>query len=93
MCLLLLNDARPCSAFLNVSSWTKSRGTAGKRELSRSEFKDEVERMGLTAKGKPATRKQIGALFDTVDEDRSGWLDMEEAKQALKRCAPYTIHA
>ena len=53
-----------------VGTWCKSRGNSAKREVSRDEFKDEMERMGLQAQGKPATRKQIGALFDSVDDDR-----------------------
>ena len=53
--------------------------------LSRTEFKDAVQRLDIKVHGQPATRKALGALFDTVDTDKSGWLDLEEAKAALKR--------
>ena len=70
-----------------IGSWTKSRGNAAKRELSRSEFKDEVERLGITQNGRPASRKVIGLLFDSVDTDKSGWLDLEEVCACACACA------
>ena len=33
---------------------------------------------------RPATRRELGRLFDQIDEDHSGWLDLKEAKTALK---------
>ena len=33
---------------------------------------------------KPATQKALNQLFDSVDLDKSGWLDLEEAAKALK---------
>ena len=84
-----------------VGSWCKSRGgnmsargassargARGEHELqrlTRKEFKDEVGRLDVKLAGKPATRKALGALFDSVDTDKSGSLDVEEAKAALKK--------
>jgi len=68
-----------------VGTWAKSRSRGGKRELSRAEFKDEIERLGLTVKGVAVSRKQLGALFDCVDTDRSATLDLEETMAALRK--------
>lgn len=68
-----------------VGTWAKTRGNNAKRELSKQEFKDEVERLGLRINGSAVTRKQLSSLFDSVDSDQSGYLDLEEAKMALKK--------
>ena len=69
-----------------VGSWAKTRGNSAKRELSKTEFKDEVERLGLTVKGQPATRKQLGALFDTVDKDGSGCVRLTRSNHCPIPC-------
>ena len=63
-----------------------ARGNSAKRELSKTEFKDEVERLGLTVKGQPATRKQLGALFDTVDKDGSGCVRLTRSSHCPIPC-------
>ena len=60
------------------------------RELAKCEWKDEISALGLVINDgigstRPATRKELGALFDEIDEDKSGWLDLKEAKASLKR--------
>lgn len=70
-----------------VGTWPKTRGkrqAAHVNEISRQEFKDEVAALGLMQHGQPVTRAAIGKLFDSVDKDGSGYLDMKEAKAALK---------
>ena len=62
-----------------IGQWSKSRDPAHRGEVSRAEFHTEVVRLGLEASG-----HQIGALFDRIDTDSSGWLDVEEAKVAIK---------
>ena len=68
-----------------VGTWTRSRGNNAKRELSKVEFKDAIERLGLQVQGRAVSRAELGALFDSVDDDRSGWLNLDEAKAALKK--------
>ena len=36
---------------------------------------------GLT---RPVTRKELGALFDQIDADGSGWLNIKELTEALR---------
>ena len=38
----------------------------------------------LLAMTRPVTRKELGALFDQIDKDGSGWLDVEELTDALR---------
>ena len=33
---------------------------------------------------RPANRKEIGAVFDQIDKDGSGWLSLVELREALK---------
>lgn len=47
-------------------------------------MRGQVFALGVTLNGQPVTRKQLGQLFDSIDLDHSGWLDLEEAKTALK---------
>lgn len=71
-----------------VGSWVGARGKheqAHTRELKRSEFKDEIIKMGLTISRKPVESKVVGSLFDEIDADKSGYLDLKEAKAALKK--------
>jgi hypothetical protein len=42
----------------------------------------QVFALGVTLNGQPVTRKQLGQLFDSIDLDHSGWLDLEEAKNS-----------
>ena len=67
-----------------VGSWCKTKGNSAKRELSKAEFKDETFKLGVQVNGEMVTRKALGELFDSVDTDHSGWLDLEEAKAALR---------
>ena len=76
-----------------VGTWAKSKAPSGKRELSKKDFKDEVERLGLVTGGHPVTRKQLGALFESVDDDNSGFLDLNEAKAALKKWQANAVEA
>lgn len=67
-----------------VGTWTKSKGNGAKRELSRAEFKHEVSALGLARRdGSPITPKELGAIFDGVDADRSGFLDLEEVRTSM----------
>lgn len=76
-----------------IGTWPKARSRenmAHAREISKAEWKDEIVALGLVvadADGKPCPveRSQLGALFDEVDADKSGWMDLREAKDALKK--------
>ena len=63
-----------------VTTWAKSKGVhAG--ELSRKEFREEVQNLGLAATGPNATSPvDIDNVFATFDEDGGGYMDAEEAK-------------
>ena len=63
------------------------------RELKKSEFKDEVLKLGLTIDQQPATPAVVGKLFDEIDTDRSGYLDLKEAKAALKKWSGWSGEA
>ena len=78
-----------------VGSWPKMRNADKKhaRELSRSDFKTEVSKLGLMQHGQPATSKALGQLFDSVDLNRNGWLDVKEATKALKVWQGYSSAA
>ena len=52
-------------------------------ELTKAEFIAGVQSLGLTIKQQPASSPALGALFDAIDRDRSGFLDLKEAKAAL----------
>ena len=49
-----------------------------------------TRRTGAAALGRtyqaarPVNRKEVGALFDKIDTDKSGWLSLKELKEALK---------
>jgi len=66
-----------------VGTWTKSHVV--QRELSKKEFREHV-RMLLppTVNGASSPRMLIDSLFDAIDTDGSGYLDLSEAKVALK---------
>lgn len=69
-----------------VGSWIGPRGKEGHgRELKKSEFIDQMQRLGLTLNKEPVTSSQFSKLFDEVDDDLSGYLDLKEAKMALKK--------
>ena len=76
-----------------VGSWPKARTRETKshaHELAKSEWKDEIIALGLelkdrSGKVRPASRKELGKLFDDIDLDKSGWLNLREAKQALAK--------
>ena len=76
-----------------IGSWPKARSReqlAHTRELSKAEWKDEITALGLqvrdsAGKQRAVTRKELGQLFDEIDLDNSGWLDLKEAKQALTK--------
>ena len=63
-----------------VTTWAKSKGVhAG--ELSRKEFREEVQNLGLAATVPNATSPvDIDNVFATFDEDGGGYMDAEEAK-------------
>ena len=45
---------------------------------------DKVElRMAIAALGYDAPKSAIDALFDSIDEDKSGWIEFNELKAAL----------
>ena len=59
------------------------RATECRRPLS--QFKDEVQRLGLQMNRQPVPPALLGKLFDEIDTDGSGFLDLKEAKAALKK--------
>lgn len=67
-----------------VTKWAKSKG-AHAGELSKAEFREEVQLLGLKATGPyPTTGADIDAVFDSFDEDGGGYMDAEEAKAMVK---------
>ena len=76
-----------------IGTWPKTRGRDNmkhNRELAKAEWKDEISALGLVVgdefgSTRPASRKELGALFDEIDQDKSGWLDLKEAKDSLKK--------
>ena len=71
-----------------LGTWIGPRGKheqSHTRELKKSEFKDEVTRLGLKIKDTLVDPKVIGQLFDEIDTDKSGYLDLKEVKAALKK--------
>ena len=76
-----------------IGTWPKARSReniAHAREISKAEWKDEIVALGLVVgdgegKLRPAERSELGALFDEVDADKSGWMDLKEAKDALRK--------
>jgi len=62
-----------------VGVWAKSKGNEHRGQLAKAEFRHEVLKLGLDA-----TPQEVDGLFDSLDVDRSGWLDLNEACNALK---------
>lgn len=54
-----------------------------------AQFKHEVSQLGLQQFGQPVGAKQLSVLFDSVDQDGSGYLDLKEASKALKTWQQY----
>ena len=54
-----------------------------------NQFKHEVLKLGLKQHGEVASSKQLSLLFDSVDLDKSGYLDLKEAVKALKTWQQY----
>ena len=76
-----------------VGSWPKARTDEHRGELSKAEFKHEIMQLGLIVGGKPVTPVALGQLFDTIDKDGSGYLDLREAKAALKKWSEWSKEA
>ena len=78
-----------------VGQWPKTKVAKpgeprrGLNELSKKEFRDEVTRLGLVVNKRPATPAELNRLFDQIDTDHSGYLDIKEAKAALKKWAEF----
>lgn len=53
-------------------------------EITKREFASGVEKLELLVGQHPVTAASLSALFDEIDSDQSGFLDMKEAKRALK---------
>jgi hypothetical protein len=68
-----------------VRSWTP--------QLLRIDFVDAVVKLDLMQSGQPAQRHAIGVLFDSIDTDSSGTLDMKEAVAALRKWQGYAKEA
>ena len=79
-----------------VGAWVGPRGKhemAHTRELKKSEFVAEIQRLGLTQHRQPVTAAVLGRVFDDIDKDHSGYLDMKEAKSALKEWQSWSNEA
>ena len=62
-----------------VGTWSHSRDLLHRGEVSKAEFRHEVLHLGLQA-----TSQEVDELFDSIDRDGSGWLDVEEVKVGLR---------
>ena len=74
------------SSRVSTASMASSRGGSGTARGGGG-----TARGGRTARGggggymrRPVTRKELGVLFDTIDEDKSGWLSVKELKEAVR---------
>jgi hypothetical protein len=79
--LLAMRKVKPA---LVVTLWAKSRGEhAG--ELSKKEFREKVQELGLKDTGpNPTSGAEIDEIFDTFDEDGGGYMDADEAKEMVR---------
>ena len=65
-----------------VTQWSTSKGKhAG--ELSKVDFRKAVIKLGLASGPYATTIEDIDTVFDMFDEDRGGYLDVEEAKMMV----------
>jgi hypothetical protein len=64
---------------LLMAEWDRNRDG----DISKTEFRVNVRQLGLTEA--EASGQQIDALYDSLDNDKSGSIDTEEMKRALAR--------
>ena len=62
-----------------VSKWVK------KKDVSKADFRKHVLEMGVVAKTEANKDHPIDVLFDSLDEDGGGTLDLDELKQLLTK--------
>ena len=71
-----------------VQKWDKD----GDASISKAEFRKNVEEMGIKATNSKV-KNEIENLFDSIDTDRGGELDIEEIKTLFKRLLESAIAA
>ena len=74
-----------------VSQYASGREVGHAGEMSKSDFRAMIKTLGVRLAGEasdassPAWRAAVDGLFDTLDPDRSGFLDSNEAIAALQK--------